>query len=414
MKSRIERIEYISSSIQAIKSTQNPPTKGVEWRGKVLSLPEIRVDSDYLLYRLNNSRTFRQQLRYLRNHPELPKNFFTNDPEATEAQKAQEEILLQMIDESGQDFEYDLDEKGQEDPAIISYDGFIINGNRRVAALRKNNKKYIRCVMLPQDSNSKDFYEIEQRLQISRDFKEPYHWINELMDICLGVKDETLKTTEDDLARRLGLKKAELKAKIRTKDLVDKFLVWKSIPQEYDYEKLDDVEEIFRQLEKATRVYKEENEGLSEGVFTLIDERPVEGRLYGYVMALIKNYHQINIEIKKRIPNHHIKKKSISSKTEPFSELPEIKDDGENVFSDAKQAGDVSKTLIEVIADIKASIKGTKDQEAVYDGVSTALRELQGLSISDITDKIEGIKNKLLQIIDVSNHLMKQIKHIQK
>src|SRR5690606_29337977 len=123
-KQRIERIKI--SQEAADKDTENlrPHTiKG--WRNnQSLRRNIISVDAEYLMFRIENSRTFRQQLRYSREHPKSAKNLFA-DPESAAAQPAQEEILLNMVKSTGQEFMADLSAHGQEDPAIITYDGFI-------------------------------------------------------------------------------------------------------------------------------------------------------------------------------------------------------------------------------------------------------------------------------------------------
>lgn len=64
-------------------------------------------------------------IKSLRQHPDLSRNLFT-DPESSKAQEAQEVILLEMITATGKEFLDDLDVRGQKDPAIITYDGYII------------------------------------------------------------------------------------------------------------------------------------------------------------------------------------------------------------------------------------------------------------------------------------------------
>ena len=63
-----------------------------------------------------------------------------------------------------------------------------------------------------------------------------------------------------------------------------------------------------------------------------------------------------------------------------------------------------------MIADIKAENKEKKNAEAVYESVSTALRELQGLAFDDDTSKIDSIINKLKQIISTSERLLQEAK----
>jgi hypothetical protein len=421
MKDHIRRIEYLK---EAEKAANDDPTQTrtytiKNWRGKPLYRKIISVDVDYLMFRIENSRTIRQQLRFLRDHPTLPKTLF-NDPESSQAQDAQENILIAMINTTGQEFLRDLQLRGQDDPAIITYDGYIVNGNRRVAALKRLGERYIDCVILPKDANPRDIYELEQQLQISQDFKENYHWINELINISQGIKDKRYGYKEEQQAQRLRVSRPEVESKLRMMDLVDSFLIWKKISKEYDYSKLDDAEQVFKDLEKAVKKYKNDDKKRQEftnAVFNLIEERPSRGRLYEHVKNLIRDFDQIYERVAPDFKSNN--------NVMPASDLPqeneEILDnllEGEEeghpeVFGDADKASEISPILINIIADVKAENKEKKDAEAVYESVSAALRELQGLFIDNDTAKLDSIRNKLEQIILTAKELLKQMDSAQ-
>lgn len=417
MKNLSQRIDYIRKANEAAKRDADRPTHPIKnWRGKnTLYLKIIEVDVDYLMYRLENSRTEIQQLFYLRTHPSLPKNLFS-DPESSIAQEAQEEILNQINKEAGKDFFKDLSIRGQDESAIITYDGYLINGNRRTAALKTLNERYIKCVVLPEDTTPKDIYELEQELQISQDFREPYHWINELRNIKKGLEDKRYQYKENEIADRLRIDIKDLRAKRKMLQLLDAFLIWKGIEGQYDYLKLEDTEQIFIQLEKAQKKYKDpvKSSELSNAVFTLIEQKPPKGRLYGYVMDLIKNFDQVYARFQENQKVKQQKQSDKSPETTSDNVLDEILGDddisSETIFSDAKDAETLASTLVEKIADVKAENKEKTDSEAVYQAVSTALRELQGLTIDNDTSKLDSIKSKLEQIVHTSTVLLDQLK----
>lgn len=418
MKSIIERISFLRvAKNEADAKRDNIRTKTINnWRGKELVLRIFNIDSDFLMYRIDNSRTIRQQLKYLRNHPDLKDDFFS-DPESMLVQKAQEEILLDMIKLSGSDFTDDLRQRGQEDAAIVTFDGYIVNGNRRVAALRSINSQHISVVVLPEDTLKKDIFELEQELQLSREFREDYHWINELKNISIGRR--TWNFSEEHLAKRLRLKSGDVRAKLRMMDLVESFLNWKGLRGAYDYEKLDDAEEIFFQLEKATRQPKYLNDVLRRqqlefAVFNLVEERPKEGRLYVHVMALIKNFDQIyeNMKNKKTPDNTSGQEPSDMNSGNDGTEIlkslgtgtPEIID----VFGSVEKAPELAEELFDTILSEKSKNQEQKDSEATYEAVSGALRDLQSSVIDDKTKKLESIKSKLDSILTITNALIAQ------
>ncbi|MCK6463063.1 MAG: hypothetical protein L6Q29_04605 [Candidatus Pacebacteria bacterium] len=422
MKDHKQRIEYLRKALKvANEDTTNQNIYTIKnWKGKPLHKKVISVDIDYLMFRIDNSRTEIQQLRYLRENPTLPKSLF-DDPESSKAQDAQEFILIEMIKAKGKDFLEDLRLRGQDEAAIVTYDGYLVNGNRRVAALRFLGERYIDCVILPEDATPRDIYALEQELQISQDFKEEYHWINELTNIRRGLVDKRYAYKEIEIAKRLRMNVSEIKTKMRMLELIDSFLNWKNISKQYDYSKLDEAEQIFIQLEKAIKKYKNDEKKMNElknAVFHLIEEKPSKGRLYGYVMDLIRNFDQVYSRMTVALtPQNYSKSLEDQQQVINGNILDTILEgevvDKHEIFGDSKEAAKISSILVEKIADIKAEYKEKKNAEAVYESVSTALRELQGLVIDNDTAKIESIESKLNQIIYVANDLLKQVKLLQ-
>jgi hypothetical protein len=422
MKSVIERIHHIQNVVKEaekeVRKGSNVRTYTIKgWKDSFLVKPIIRLHVDYLMFRIENSRTFRQQLGYLKSNLELPKDFF-KDPESTEVQMVQEEILLNLITSSasGQSFLDDLEVRGQDDPAIITFEGYIVNGNRRTAALKNIGKEYIDCVVLPEDATKKDIYSLEHLLQISEDFKEDYHWVNELNNFYQGIHDQSLNFDKDQMAKSFRIKKGELESKLRTMDLIDEYLSWKGIPKQYDYEKLDYAEEIFRQLEKATRKIKieQDRQELMHAVFVLLESPPQVGRLYSHVTSLIRDWELVYERIQSGIQQYPEdiadgQTKVVTSQENSFlNEIEEMVNPTE-VFFDSNESEEFSKKIMEAVADIKAEKKEVSEAEAVYEGVSSALRDLQGLVIDDSSTKLEATKNKLEQIMKVAKILLDEI-----
>jgi len=416
MKDHTQRVEYIRLRNESAKKDNDKPTLAIKnWRGRNILYPKIiQIDVDYLMYRIENSRTEIQQMKYLRDNPTLQRNLFL-DPESSQAQEAQEEILNRINKAVGKDFLDDLRVRGQEDPAIITYDGYLVNGNRRTAALKSLNERYINCVVLPEDASQRDIYELEQELQISQDFREPYHWINELKNIRKGMDDKRFNFKENEMAKRLRIDIKELRAKRRMLELIDSFLIWRGIEGQYDYSKLEDTEQIFIQLEKAIKKYTEPNklDELKNAVFVLIEQKPSKGRLYGYVMDLIKNFDSVYAKI-------------LNENSTPINNVPIIIEtsDSDNIlddildgdvapsvtlFKESSKSVELAASLIEKIADVKAENKERNDTEAIYESVSLALRELQGLNIENETAKKEEIRNKLIQISKTCDELLSQL-----
>jgi hypothetical protein len=370
------------------------------------------------MFRIENSRTIREQIQYLETHPDLPGTVFS-DQETTLAQNAQKEILDGMLSTSGKDITEDLSERGQQDPAILTFDGFLVNGNRRTAAMKNLNMQYIDCIVLPQDATKREVYDLEQELQLAQEFKEDYHWINELLNIDKGLRELGIK--EDDMAGRMRRKPPEIKARHRMKMLVDEYLSWRGIPRRYDYEKLDEAEQIFIELEKAMRdrTYSPiKRDHLKNGVFTLLEHPPREGRLYGHVRNFIANFNEIYEELGGANPvvNHSTDNEEppaeedhtlideildVSSEQSDLSISPMI-----DALKDHENAKDISPQLFDVIENVKARSKQRKSSEAVYEGVTKALREIYPLNVEDSTTRLEETKLKLVDLIKIAQVLL--------
>lgn len=144
----------------------------------------VQVEVTWVRFSTINHRTKAEQLREM----DLTgrKDLFTADPIGDEAQEAQYRILTKQ--EGFSDLKADLRDRGQQEPAIITADGILINGNRRSAALRSLFQdddylaaKYVQCLVLPQDATRDELVDLETELQVARDFKEEYSWINEAL-----------------------------------------------------------------------------------------------------------------------------------------------------------------------------------------------------------------------------------------
>jgi hypothetical protein len=207
---------------------------------KELSMVEVEVD--WVRFSTLNHRTKAEQLRaiHLRKQPEL----FTADPLGGEAQTAQYEILRSQ--EGFENLKKDLRERRQQDPAILTAEGVLINGNRRSAALRSLYQdenfleaRYVQCLVLPDDATVAELVDLEAELQVAQDFKEEYSWVNEAMLI-----EELYEREQKDFSRV---------AKKMHRDLSD---------VKGMYEKLQQLHQLVA-LSKGTRLHIDFNDNAS-------------------------------------------------------------------------------------------------------------------------------------------------------
>lgn len=74
-----------------------------------------------------------------------------------------------------------LREHGQREPGVVSSKGVLVNANRRAIALRETGQEYIRVGVLPTDAGQREIEQLELRLQMQKEYKEPYSFTNELI-----------------------------------------------------------------------------------------------------------------------------------------------------------------------------------------------------------------------------------------
>ncbi len=181
------------------KCDANPPLLPFHaYPGGAANLPVIELDIKIPVYRMENYRTKVRQLAYIRQN-DLAPTFFSNGQEDQEAQRIQHAILV-VFAESGKGdsvmaiktaLEKDAE---QTEPLLLTREGVIVNGNRRLAAMRElfaeESGRYakfcaVRAMILPAGITSDELRRIEVRLQMQPATLLPYDWAAE----ALAVRD---------------------------------------------------------------------------------------------------------------------------------------------------------------------------------------------------------------------------------
>lgn len=413
MRTRTERITGIENALE------NPEgQKKIFWRGDDKYLDVITLHSDMLLFRMENSRTTRQQQAYIKQHG-LACDYFA-DPESEEVQLAQEKILLKMA-KSQSGFIEDLSERKQKDELIITRDGYIVNGNRRTSALRHLNVSYFKCAVLPSDATKKDIYALEQELQISTDFRMDYDWLNELNNIREGLMNPVYGFTEIELAKNLRISLRELKNKLKIISLVDQFLAWKNEEGNYAYEKLDKLQQAFDEVEKGMKKLSDDAQKQTvfrNEVFTLMDNPPAsgEGRLYDYIRYLIRDFDNIQEKLGHSNSVTNDSESTYQSKNKEHSDpLDDIVGNGGETgtltipFNSDEDSESSSESIYDAINDADAEHRDKKDAQAIFTASKKALRSLTGHSIDNNTTKKTETVATLKKVVEAANNLIQDL-----
>jgi len=175
-------VEKRLAALEELQGVQESVT--IEWRGQPRSIPVITMPVNILSYNPATHRIRAQRSLDPKRDRELDENPF--------GQVAQDYLghLLkgdptdpQKTDPSFEALKEDIRQHGQNDPGIITREGVLINANTRCAALRELGQEHIRVAVLPADSGIDDLESIELSLQLRRDHKRDYSFVNFLLAI---------------------------------------------------------------------------------------------------------------------------------------------------------------------------------------------------------------------------------------
>jgi len=181
-----EIIDNFAKAIKKAAVKSSPPKTAVinfrnEYRDRK---PRIRyeVPIGLLLYRKDNGRISSDVLNYEKDKGLL-------DEKNSKAQEIVRQFLEEKDKEKTEELLRLIEHSGQREPAIITCDGFLINGNRRKMVLEKLLREYpgdarfktLNVVILPSEEDEggpptlKEIEEIENRYQLQSEGKAEYY-----------------------------------------------------------------------------------------------------------------------------------------------------------------------------------------------------------------------------------------------
>ena len=279
-----------SRKITIVNETQSPNRyhRIHEFRNTSTDLPVIRVSIHLPLYRVANYRTNLHQLKYIKNNNK-DANFFKHNEENISVQKKQHEFLWDLATTDREKIASivgRLQAEKQREPLLISSSGIVVNGNRRLAAMRElffsDPNQYadfgdIDCMVLPSYATEDDFKEIEVRLQMTPETRLPYDWIGE----CMAVKDLRDNNVEFEvIANWMRMDVSKVKNKLLILKEIELYLKeWRGT--EFDYDYLKDAEEIFSQFFKRIKNKEGTQLEIARRIgWILLDQKGNEGRIY--------------------------------------------------------------------------------------------------------------------------------------
>ncbi len=315
------------------------------------------VSIDLPKYRLNNGRTYAAQAEYLATHPAVDRDIFEKDLESEEAQKIQHDLLKDMLGKNEKDLIEYFKSNEQTDALILTHDGFVVNGNRRLCTMRElleldpdkySRFEHIQIVILP-PADEKDIDELEAELQIAPDIREEYTWYARALKY--KKKRDQYGYTVSQLARIDKVPDAEVEEHIDILAFGDAYLEDRGWPQEYH--RLEQTKYAFLELKKnREKRFKTEAEKscFEKLAFCLIDDSSNGGRRYEAIPSAAKYFDSFVTRLR---DDFDLTPKPVSSDTAPLDLFGEAEEstlgDVLEVLSDPTKYNDIRDIVIDVV-----------------------------------------------------------------
>ncbi|MDM0007464.1 hypothetical protein QTI51_23025 [Variovorax sp. J22G73] len=281
----------------------NRVKRETKFRGGREALAIIQMNIHHLLYRLENFRTLSDQLSQVAAGKAEENLFAPSRREDVSAQTAQHDILFRLAQKgSGDSIIPIYDElrrvKEQNDELIISADGVVVNGNRRLAAMRElfasgdgafSGFQTVSCAVLPESATDDEVVALEIELQMQPDTKLPYDWTS----VALAARALKSRNYPDQvIASMMNRDIEEIRRLVKMIDGADLYLE-DHLQKPRAYNELDETEQAFKQI-AIRNLAKSDNTALREVTrkfdFLVVENRSqIEQRAYELINNIEAN-----------------------------------------------------------------------------------------------------------------------------
>lgn len=391
---RADRIALIAKRVKA--STETATLH--DFRATTEKLPVIRLALSNIIYRMENCRTYSDQ-RDLIAKRKLDEGHFEKGQELLEVQREQHVLLSKLAKKGTGSVSPIIDElkkDGQRDPILITSAGVVVNGNRRLAAMRELNNEYsdpndgfshIECMVLPNDTTPIEIDDIEATLQARKQTKLDYDWIGDAQLVQRQIRNG--KTTAE-IASLFRRREADIKLLQKAIIEADLFLSdWLGKPGEYTQISAD-AEQIFTDLPKQlTNKTPELQEASRVIAWSLYENKAdVPGRLYSYNIAFGKLAEPVLNLVAEELDISTVEVEAEDGEEDEF--LVDFDDDEseptyQNVIKALREKstkGEAVKSLISACQSAIETEKGIKSKNAALKTIMQVNAKLSGVDLA--------------------------------
>jgi hypothetical protein len=175
-----------------------PPSQFTPYRGGYLQAPVIEVPHELLLYRAENGRLIAELEEHARGLGQSLTALAARE-QSEEVQALLHRFLAAKAADPKGPILQELRRQAQQiEPLLITAEGVLVNGNRRLAAMREllaeNAGRYgafrlVSAAVLPADARPADVESVEAALQLAPETKLAYGWINRRLKLRRQLED---------------------------------------------------------------------------------------------------------------------------------------------------------------------------------------------------------------------------------
>jgi hypothetical protein len=392
-------------------------THSIYFRSANHNLPAFKVDISFPLFRMENGRTKRKQLEFRFKHPDRAHEL--DDPSSSSAQEIQLEILQEMAAESDL---LNLLKEGQHEPLLLRYDGYVVNGNRRLAAMRllhgnpekykaSSDFSYVEVVRLP-ELEEKEIRRIEQRLQMSQDGKADYNWVDELLTIQSNI--EEFGMTIPELAKDMNKKKPTVEKQRLMLRLIDLFL--EKTGKKGKYFEVEADEQAFRTL--ADGYAKHQGDLTNQTMFLdmafpIIFESERGESKHKRIVKLAENLHSVRdkIEAESAMELEAPEKSGNKVKEDILDSIPVVRSDRPLALDVSKKS---SEKIHEAIRAVDREIELQDKANGPAEAVATAATLLKNIRVTESMTKTKQFRGQLKAIQNTCDELLLSLEKLEK
>lgn len=252
-----------SEKIQEIYNGEKYGMKEILWNEGQMNdaslqlMPYFKIPLEYLIYNADNGRILSRTLA-IKGQEEVI------DPESEEGNSMIESFLEASDKSKNAKTEADIRKWGQKEVGIVTLDGIVIDGNRRLMTLNKISRnppkdkpgsdfKHFKAVILPiklQD-NFKEIKRLETIVQMGEDKKADYGAIEKYLQIKTSLE---AGVSESEIAEYMNEKVTKIQQYKKTLAEMEKYLDY--LGYEYQYPQLFDREDYLISLANWMETYR--------------------------------------------------------------------------------------------------------------------------------------------------------------